>query len=203
MPDTLVSPSTGAFQAATPVLELRGSESKSVCEFFKRNCLGLQKFLPPIQSLLLFATRSCGDLSSWHWNPGLGSLVWGWDSLLLRYPSWIFICHMCVWDQPIIVCVPPTSLDGCGFFNSIVVRLPFNLIFDFSEQWLFSILAVILMWLYEKVSHIHLCHHLVQKSWISLISSFENHWKFYGANLWVWKKFTFKMKAYYWCRAEM
>ena len=25
---------------------------------------------------------------------------------------------------------PPTNLDGCGFFNSIVVWLPFNLISD-------------------------------------------------------------------------
>ena len=31
---------TGDFQAATPVLELRGSVSKSTCDFFKRNCLG-------------------------------------------------------------------------------------------------------------------------------------------------------------------
>ena len=57
----------GAFQAATLVLELRGSESEwvRVCGgFFKRNCLGLQKFLPPTQSLLGFGARSCGDLSS-------------------------------------------------------------------------------------------------------------------------------------------
>ena len=47
-----------AFQAATPVLELRWSESNSVCEFFKRNCLGLQKFLPPAQSLLVVAATS-------------------------------------------------------------------------------------------------------------------------------------------------
>ena len=68
----------GAFQAATLVLELRGSESEwvRVCGgFFKRTCLGLQKFLPPTQSLMVFAARSCGYLSSWHWNPGLGGLV--------------------------------------------------------------------------------------------------------------------------------
>ena len=55
---------TGAFQAATPVLELRGSESNSMCGSFKRNCLGLQKFLPPSQTLLVFAARNCGDLPS-------------------------------------------------------------------------------------------------------------------------------------------
>ena len=65
---------TGVVQAATPVLELRWSESNSLCEFFKRNCLGLQQFLLPTQSPLVFAARSYGDLSSWHWNPGLGDL---------------------------------------------------------------------------------------------------------------------------------
>ena len=64
---------TGAFQAATLVLELRGIEF--VYLFFKGNCLRLQKFLPPTQSLLVFVASSYGDLSSWHWNPGLGGLV--------------------------------------------------------------------------------------------------------------------------------
>ena len=67
---------TGALQAATPVLEPRGSESElgeSACGFFKGNCLELQQFLPPTQSLLVFVARSCGDLSSWHWNHGLGA----------------------------------------------------------------------------------------------------------------------------------
>ena len=35
--------------------------------------LGLQRFLPLTQSLLVFASGSCGDLPSWHWNSGL----WG------------------------------------------------------------------------------------------------------------------------------
>ena len=61
--------------------------SKSVCGFFKRNCLGLQRFHPPTQLPLVFAARRYGDSSSWHWNPGLGGLVWGWDSSFLRYPS--------------------------------------------------------------------------------------------------------------------
>ena len=92
---------TGAFQAATPVLELRGSESQFVCVFFKRNCLGLQEFLPLTQSPLAFAARSCGDLSSWHWSPRLVGLVWGWDSSLTKYPSQFFIHHMWVKDQPV------------------------------------------------------------------------------------------------------
>ena len=52
------------------------SLSRRVCVwFFKRNCLGLKQFLPQTQSPLVFAARSCGDLSSWHWNPGLEGLV--------------------------------------------------------------------------------------------------------------------------------
>ena len=58
-------------------------------------------------------------------------------------------------------CAPPTSLDECGFFNSVVVRLPFSLI---SERWLFYILVVILMWLCKEVSHVCLLCHLNQKS---------------------------------------
>ena len=63
------------------------SVRKSVRGFLKRNCLGLQKCLPPTQSPLILAATSYGGLSSWHWNPGLGGLVWGWDSSLWRYPS--------------------------------------------------------------------------------------------------------------------
>ena len=134
-----------------------------MCGFFKRNCLELQQFLPLTQSLLGFAGRSCGDLSSWHWNPGLWGLVWGWDSLLLRYPSQIFLHHMWAWDQPIPRCAPLTSLDEGGFFNSIVVRLPFNSSSDGSEWWLFYILLTMLMWLWEEARHICLCHHLDQE----------------------------------------
>ena len=77
------------------------SLSKSVCGFFKRNCLGLQKFLPLSESSLVFAARCYGDLSSWHWSFGLRGLVWDWDFFLLRYPSQIFIHHMWIWDEPI------------------------------------------------------------------------------------------------------
>ena len=65
-----------------------------------------------------------------------------------------------MWDQPFHVSAPPTSLDGCGFCNSIVVRLPLNSISDGSEWWLFYNLVVILRWLCEEVSCIYLCCHL-------------------------------------------
>ena len=71
--------------------------------------------------------------------PGTGTLswglVWGWDSSLLRYPSRIFIHHTWMWDQPKpIPCLHPSyQSDRCGFFNSVVVRLPFSSISDGSE----------------------------------------------------------------------
>ena len=57
----------------------------------------------------------------------------------------------------------PSRLDECGFFNSIVVRLPLNLIIDVPERWLFYILVVILICLCKNVSHVCLHHHLDQK----------------------------------------
>ena len=42
-------------------------------EFFKRNWLGLQKFLPWTQSPLVFAARNCGDF----YLPGTGTLGGG------------------------------------------------------------------------------------------------------------------------------
>ena len=58
------------------MLELCGSESEklSLCGFFKRNCLGLQKFLPLTQSLLGFAAEVVGT-----YLPSTGILIWGLD----------------------------------------------------------------------------------------------------------------------------
>ena len=84
---------------------------------------------------------------------GLGLLILK-ISLLNFYP---YVCGISLFH----ICSPPTTLDGCGFFNSILVRLlsDFNLIYDHSEWWLFYILVVILMWLCKEVSHVCLrCH---------------------------------------------
>ena len=66
--------------------------------------------------------------------------------------------------SPFCFSVPPTIVNGCGFFNSIVVSLPFNSILDSSEWRLFYSLAAILMWLCKEVSHVYLCCHL---DWMS------------------------------------
>ena len=101
--------------------------------------------------------------------PGTGTLCEGtccvaqtlrsWDN-----PSRIHIHHtwICV-GLTCSVSPPPTSLDGCGFFSSVVVRLPFNLLPDGSGSWLFHILVVILMWLCKEVSYVYPCCHFDQK----------------------------------------
>ena len=61
------------------------------------------------QSPLVFTARSYGDFSSWHWNPGLGVLVWCWDPSLLKYPSrFLSTTHGCG-SSPFHISTPPAS----------------------------------------------------------------------------------------------
>ena len=85
-----------------------GSLSKSVCGFFKKNCLGLQKFLPLTKAPLVFIGRSFGDLPPWHWNPGLGSLVglgllYPEISLLNVYPPQVDVGPDCSASSPLLL----------------------------------------------------------------------------------------------------
>ena len=97
--------------------------------------------------------------------PVTGTLGWGiwcgawapcsWDI----YPKFLSTTRGCG-TSPFYIFMSPTSLDGCGFFKSVVVRLLFIMISDGSEWWFFYILVVILMWSCEEVSHVCLrCHH--------------------------------------------
>ena len=100
---------------------------------------------------MVFTASSYGHFSSWHWNPGLEGLVWGWNPLLLMGSSAtemslpIFIWHTCMWDQP----VPhfyPTYQSWCGFFfKSLVVGLAFSWISGCTEWWVSCSLVVILV----------------------------------------------------------
>ena len=59
---------------------------------------------------------------SWAGGPGVGlGLLAPKVSLLNFYPRGCGVTPFCVH-------APPTSLDGCGFFSAVVVRLPFDLI---------------------------------------------------------------------------
>ena len=102
-----------------------------MCEFFKTNCLGLQKFLPLIQSLLALQPEVVGT-----YLPGIRILGRGpgVDLGLLSHEISLPNFYPYGYGTSLfLICAPPTSLDGCSFFNSIVVRLPFSLISDVPE----------------------------------------------------------------------
>ena len=128
MPDTSVPP----FMPLVPfqlLLWCWSSEgvslSKFMCEFFKGNYLGLQKFLLPTQFPLVFTARSYRNLPSWHWNlglargpgMGLGLLVPGISLLIFIHPMWVR-------NQPILCLFLSYQSGWMWFFkNSIIVRL--------------------------------------------------------------------------------
>ena len=122
---------------AAPVLELRGGECKSVCGFFKWNCLGLQKFFYPLTSIHWFLQPEVMGTYLPDTGNLAGGLVWGWISFSQDIPP-KFLSTTCGCGTSLFcISVPPATLDGCGFFNSVVVRLPFDLTSDGSEWWLF------------------------------------------------------------------
>ena len=59
---------------------------------------------------------------------------------------------------------PPTGLDGCFFFISLVVGLPYSLII--CQFWLFFVfkLSLSFFWLCEEAQCFYLCLHLGRKS---------------------------------------
>ena len=77
------------------------------------------------------------------------------------------------------ISAPPTSLDGCVFFNSLVVRLPYSLIFY--QFWSFFDFKLLLyfFWLCEEAQYVYLLFHLGQK-YMSLTI-------FCWLNLFIWE----------------
>ena len=119
--------------------------------------------------------------------PATGTLGWGaWYGFGTPH-SWDippeFLSATCgCGASPSHIFAPSTSLDGCGFFNSKVIRIPFNSISDGSE-WLFYILVVILMWLCRELSHVCLHCHLHQRS--SVLIKYQSF--YYNLKPgWVW-----------------
>ena len=128
---------TGAFPVAILVLELRGTSlSRWVCLVsLRKTAWGSRSFYhqlsphwflqPEVVRTYLLGTRTLG----WMACGGIGTPC-SWDipqeflstTTTRRYRT-----------SPFHVCAPSTSLDGCGFFYSVVVRLPFNSISDGSE----------------------------------------------------------------------
>ena len=101
-----------------------------------------QEFLPlPPQHPQVFTTRSFQALVSQHWNPGLCRL----SRSPIVPPGYLHVnvgplglpvaaspalsplpCHASSPPQ-LPVSAPPTGLDECFFFDSLVIRLPYSL----------------------------------------------------------------------------
>ena len=62
------------------------------------------------------------------------------------------------------ISTPPTGLDDCVFFNSLVVGLPYSLIF--CQFWLFFVFKLLLsfFWLCKEAQCVYLHLHLGRKS---------------------------------------
>ena len=140
------------------------------CASLQWNLLWGWEFLLPCQSPQLFFQSEVLRL----YFPLLEPWV-AWSVSLLSCSSW-FICTQ-MWDCPVLqlmpchesslawlpISTPPTGLDECFFFNSLIVGLPYNLIFW--QFWLFFVFKfVVVLWLCEEAKCIHLCLHLGQKS---------------------------------------
>ena len=99
-----------------------------------------------------------------RWNPGLHNLAWGWDRLLLRYPSWFYPLHVnmrlpvplattttalllpqCILSPWLPISAPSAHLDEYGFFKSLVVRYPYSL--TFWQFWVFFVLRLVVVFL--------------------------------------------------------
>ena len=62
----------------------------------------------------------------------------------------------------LLISAPPTSLDECLFFNSLVVGLPYSLIF--CQFWLFFVFKLLSFWLCNEAQCVYLHLHLGRKS---------------------------------------
>ena len=104
---------------------------ESMCGLSKRNCLGFQQPPALTQSPLVSQPEVVGTYlpgtGTLDWGPGVGLGLFTPEIALPNfYPS---VCG----DSPFHLHASPSSLDRCGFFKSVVVRLPFNLISDVPE----------------------------------------------------------------------
>ena len=124
---------------------------------------------------------------------GSGALMW---SVAVQRVHRFWVSQ--VVQAKVCIIAPPTSLDGCDFFNSVVVRLPFNSISDSSKWWLLHILVVNLMQLCEESSHAYLCHHLDWKSFFFFNHRTNGHLKKFSPSLWWSPTLITVMKMFFW-----
>ena len=102
---------------------------------------------------------------------GLPATLWhllaaAWHALFHNPPPcWVHQLQPCCESSlPLLpVSAPPTGLDECFFFISLVVGLPYSSIF--CQFWLFFVFKLLLsfLWLCEEAQCVYLCFHLGRK----------------------------------------
>ena len=140
------------------------------------------EFLPLLQPPQIFIVRGFEEFFFFpYWDPGfwvcltlqlflpvyLHATVEPPGPLATASPTLVFQPMPCCESLPqLLLSAPPISLDECFFFNSLVVRLAYSLIFW--QLWLFFLFLNLLLsfsWLYKEANYMYLCLHLGQKSW--------------------------------------
>ena len=100
--------------------------------------------------------------------PACASLPAATLSTLLYNPPPPWVCQLPPCSESSLprlpVSIPPSGLDECFFFISLVVGLPYSLIF--CQFWLFFVFKLLLsfFWLCEEAQCVYLCLHLGWKS---------------------------------------
>ena len=137
-------------------MELPGGSSQSVWVYVCSRTLQALCLLP--QPLPVFTARCYEALLYWCWSPGPHGLAWGWDRLLPRCPSQFYPSHVnvgppialaalppphCIFSAPVPISTPPTCLYEYGSFKSLVVGLPYSLIFW--QFWVIFVLRLVVI----------------------------------------------------------
>ena len=134
--------------------------------FFPRSgALGCVVCFAPLPFLLVYLCTNVG-------LQGLpATTLWGltlaaWPAPFHNPPSrWVRQLLPCRESSPprLPVSAPPTGLDECSFFISLIVGLPYSLIF--CQFWLVFVFKLLLsfFWLCEEAQCVYLCLHLGQK----------------------------------------
>ena len=126
---------------------------------------------PTASSLIgFFSQRFCGFISL-HWNPGLCSLSHspvvppGFSTCKCGTAQSASHClaHL-VLQLQCIISASPTGLDECFSFNSLVVRLPYSLIFF--QFWLYFVFKFVVLFVMEGGI---VCLHM-PPSWLEVYS---------------------------------
>ena len=119
--------------------------------------LGCAVCFTPLPYLLVYLYMNVGAR-------GLLAAAWPapFHNLPPRWVRQLLPCHKSSPPQ-LPISTPPTGLDECFFFISLVVRLPYSSIF--CQFWLVFVFKLLLFffWLCEEAQCVYLCLHLGRK----------------------------------------